>query len=129
VVDLARALGLDGIVVANTTASRVGLASPAASIVQDGGLSGRPLRARSTEMVRRAARRAQGGLPVVGVGGVASARDAWEKLRAGASLVQLYTGLVYRGPAVAREINLGLLRLMDRERVGSVAEVVGRDLA
>ena len=128
VVDLARALGLDGIVVANTTASRTGLASPAAEVVQDGGLSGRPLRDRSTEMVRRAAHRGQGELPVIGVGGVATAGDAWEKLCAGACLVQLYTGLVYRGPTVAREINRGLLRLLEREGVGSIAEVVGRDL-
>jgi dihydroorotate dehydrogenase len=128
VVDLALELGLDGLVVANTTVSRSGLASPAESILVEGGLSGRPLRARSTELVRRAACRAEGRLPIVGVGGVATAADVWEKLRAGASLVQLYTAMVYRGPAIARELNRGLLELMEREEVGSIAEVVGGDL-
>ncbi len=128
VVDVARELRLDGLVVANTTVSRTGLASPATALLREGGLSGRPLRARSTALVRRAAARAEGALAIIGVGGVSDAAGAWEKLRAGASLVQLYTGLVYGGPAIAGEINRGLLRLMDREGVGSIAEVVGRDL-
>lgn len=124
-VDLALDRGLAGVVVANTTLSRDGLVSPPALTGREGGLSGAPLRARSTEMVRRVAARAEGRLVVIGVGGVFTADDAWEKLAAGASLVQVYTGFVYGGPGTARAIAAGLLARMDREGVRHVSEVVG----
>src|SRR5205085_4256914 len=105
IVDLALERGLDGLVLANTTISRDGLISPAALLREAGGVSGRPLRERSTALLRRAFSRSGGRLVLIGVGGVFDAEDAWQKLLAGASLVQLYTGLVYEGPAVVRRIN------------------------
>jgi dihydroorotate dehydrogenase len=128
VVDLALARGLAGVIVSNTTLSREGLVSPPELAAQEGGLSGAPLRARATDLVRRVALRAQGRLVVVGVGGVFTADDAWEKLAAGASLVQVYTGFVYGGPGTARAIAAGLLARMDRAGVGHVSEIVGSAL-
>jgi dihydroorotate dehydrogenase len=93
-------LGVDGVIAANTTLSREGLTSPLAS--QAGGLSGAPLRERSTQMVRQICQRTQGKLPVIGVGGVMCAEDFRLKLEAGACLVQVYTGLVYAGPGLVR---------------------------
>ncbi len=124
-VDLANELGLDGVVATNTTTDRPdSLKSPNAA--EKGGLSGRPIRERATDQVRFVAERTD--LPVVGVGGVFTAEDAYEKIRAGASVVQLYTGLVYRGPGVARDINEGLLDLLDRDGFASVEDAVGADL-
>ncbi len=123
-VDLANELGLDGVVATNTTTDRPdSLRSPNAA--ETGGLSGRPIRERATDQVRFVAERTD--LPVVGVGGVFTAEDAYEKIRAGASVVQLYTGLVYRGPGIARDINGGLLELLDRDGFASVEDAVGAD--
>jgi len=123
--DLVTELGLDGVVAANTSTERPdGLESP--SRVETGGLSGAPIEERATDTVRFAAERVD--VPVVGVGGVATAEDAYRKIRAGASLVQLYTAFVYRGPSIAREINRGLLRLLDRDGFDSVTDAVGADL-
>jgi dihydroorotate dehydrogenase len=94
--------GADGLIATNTTLSRAGAFSPAAG--ESGGLSGAPLLARSTAALRRAQARAAGRLLLVGAGGVLSGDDAREKRRAGAELVQLYTGLVYRGPALVAEV-------------------------
>jgi dihydroorotate dehydrogenase len=93
---------MDGVVATNTTIERDGLKSKNA--LESGGLSGLPLRQRSTAMVRRIAQLSQGKLPIIGVGGVFDADDVREKLDAGAALVQVYTGLVYRGPGLARSI-------------------------
>lgn len=98
---------VDGIVATNTTITRP--ASDHAIYSETGGLSGRPLRARSTEIIRHLAK---SGLPIIGVGGIFNAADAYEKLQAGASLVQVYTGLVYEGPSIAREIVTGLKHLI-----------------
>jgi dihydroorotate dehydrogenase len=94
--------GVDGLIATNTTTSRVGVAERYQSLV--GGLSGAPLRARSTQVVRTIAKHTGGKLPLIGVGGILSADDALEKLDAGAWLVQLYTGLVYNGPGLVRQI-------------------------
>jgi dihydroorotate dehydrogenase len=99
-------VGLDGIIATNTTLSREGVSN---RVNETGGLSGAPLRARATQVIRYIAERTQGKLPIIGVGGIASAQDAIEKLDAGARLVQVYTGLVYRGPGLVREINRALL--------------------
>ncbi|MXR51915.1 quinone-dependent dihydroorotate dehydrogenase [Halovenus sp. WSH3] len=116
---------LDGVVATNTTTDRpASLRSPAR--VEGGGLSGEPIKARSTEMVRYVAQRVD--VPVVGVGGISSAEDAYQKIRAGARVVQLYTGLVYEGPSLARKINRGLLELLDRDGFESVEAAVGADL-
>jgi dihydroorotate dehydrogenase len=118
-------LELDGVVAVNTTTDRpASLRSPHRA--ERGGLSGAPVEERATERVRFVAERTD--VPVVGVGGVSDARGAYEKIRAGARLVQLYTGLVYEGPALAREINRGLLALLERDGFDSVADAVGADL-
>ncbi len=98
--------GIEGVVATNTTVAREGLRS--ARRAEAGGLSGAPLRARSTEVVRQVARLTRGRLAIIGAGGVFTARDVKEKMEAGACLVQVYTGLVYRGPGLAREILRGL---------------------
>jgi dihydroorotate dehydrogenase len=110
ILEIARETQLSGLVATNTTISRAGLATPAATVAAHGagGLSGLPLRARATEVIAYLHRRSQGGLPIIGAGGIHSAQDALEKLAAGASLVQLYTGFVYEGPALVSRINRAL---------------------
>ncbi|WP_424002200.1 quinone-dependent dihydroorotate dehydrogenase [Haloarcula salina] len=123
--DLVTELGLDGVVATNTSTERpASLRSPNA--VEQGGLSGKPIENAATEMVRFVAERVD--VPVVGVGGVSTPEGAYRKIRAGASLVQLYTGLVYRGPSIAREINEGLLELLAEDGFDSVEDAVGADL-
>jgi dihydroorotate dehydrogenase len=118
-------LDLDGIVATNTTTERPDdLRGPHRE--ETGGLSGRPIESRSTDVIRFIAERVD--VPVIGVGGVFTAEDAYRKIRAGASLVQLYTGLVYRGPSIARDINRGLLALLERDGYESIEDVVGADL-
>jgi dihydroorotate dehydrogenase len=118
-------LGLDGVIATNTSTDRPeGLRGDAAD--ETGGLSGAPIEDEATSTVRFVAERTD--VPVVGVGGVSDAEGAYEKIRNGASLVQLYTGLVYEGPGVARRINEGLLELLERDGFDSIAEAVGADL-
>jgi dihydroorotate dehydrogenase len=127
ILELAGPRRLAGIVATNTTITR-----PAASdaglariYAQPGGLSGRPLRQRSTEVIRHLHRQSKGALPIIGVGGIFDAADAWEKVAAGASLLQIYTALIYRGPGIVREIVAGLrTRLAEQGRTG-LTQVVG----
>ena len=116
--------GTDGLIAANTTLRRKGLRSAARG--EAGGLSGRPLFPLALDAVRRLAGIVRGRVPIVGVGGISSAEDAYAFVRAGAALVQLYTGLVYRGPGVVREIQRGLVRLLERDGCASIAEAVGK---
>ena len=90
-------------------------------------MSGKPLRALATAFVRHLYRGVGGKLPIIGVGGIFTAADADEKIRAGASAVQIYTGFIYEGPAVVKRINRGLIRLLDRDGFESVSEAVGTD--
>lgn len=128
-VDIAGEEGAAGIIAVNTTVERGGLRTPAEAVnaLGTGGISGAPLRERATAAVRRIFCRTGGRLPIIGVGGIFTADDAWERIRAGASLVQLYSSLVYRGPGVVREINLGLLERVQRAGLRSVEEAVGVD--
>ena len=115
---------IDGLVVANTTVERkVGLVSPYAK--EAGGLSGRPLFAASTALLSDMYRLTQGRIPLIGVGGIANAADAFAKIRAGASLVQLYTALVFAGPILVSEIKRGLVSLLGVNGFSSIAAAVG----
>jgi dihydroorotate dehydrogenase len=116
---------LGALIVANTTISRPPLRSRYAA--EAGGLSGAPLRELALQRLRDFRRATGGALPLVGVGGIASAEDAWQRIRAGASLVQLYSAMVYEGPRIARAIVRGLEALMKRDGFSSVAEAVGTD--
>jgi len=118
-------LGLDGVIATNTTTSRPdSLKNP--NKAETGGLSGKPIESEATDQIRFIAERTD--VPIIGVGGVSDAAGAYEKIRAGASLVQLYTGLVFEGPAIARDINEGLLDLLERDGFDSIEEAVGVDL-
>jgi len=118
--------GADGLIVGNTTLDRpAGL--PAGARAFAGGLSGRPLMAPSTRALAQAARETGGRLPLIGVGGVASGADAYAKIRAGASLVQLYTALVFEGPGVVRAIRRDLAARLAADGFASVAAAVGVD--
>jgi dihydroorotate dehydrogenase len=121
---VALASGIDGIIVSNTTVTRPSeLRGPRAS--EAGGLSGLPLFAPSTEVLRDMYRLTHGRLPLIGVGGVASADDAYAKIRAGASLVQLYTALVFEGPGLLGQIKSGLAERLRRDGFASVGDAVG----
>ncbi|MGO9605708.1 MAG: quinone-dependent dihydroorotate dehydrogenase [Candidatus Binataceae bacterium] len=115
-------LGFAGIVATNTTLARaeVGIASN-----HEGGLSGHPLLERSRATIRAIRRQVGDRIPIIGVGGIASAEDAYQHIRAGASLVELYTGLIYQGPAVVGSINAGLAALLRRDGFRSISEAVG----
>jgi len=118
---------LDGLIVSNTTVARPEtLRSRHAG--ESGGLSGAPLFESSTAMLRRMYELTQGRLPIIGVGGVASGSEAYAKIRAGASLVQLYSALVFGGPALVGRIKRELYALMRRDGFTSIAQAVGRDL-
>ncbi|MFB6177489.1 MAG: nitronate monooxygenase, partial [Halobaculum sp.] len=118
-------LDLDGVVVTNTTTERPD-SLQSSRRAERGGLSGKPIEGCATELVRFVAERVD--VPVIGVGGISDAEGAYAKIRAGASVVQLYTALVYEGPTLARDINRGLLELLDRDGFDSVADAVGADL-
>jgi dihydroorotate dehydrogenase len=119
VADLALELGLDGIIATNTTTSRDGLASPAAEVAAAGagGLSGPPLRVRSLAVLRRLHARAGDRLVLIAAGGIETPDDAWERLQAGATLVQAYTAFVYGGPLWPRRMHAGLARRLAQGRV------------
>jgi len=119
------ASGIEGMIVTNTTIARPALSSRHAG--EQGGLSGRPLFAPSTEILRQMRQRVGTRIVLVGVGGVSSGADAYAKIRAGASLVQLYTALVYEGPGLVARIKRELLALLAQEGFSSVAAAVGAD--
>ncbi len=129
VLELATPHDISGIVATNTTLSRppTGDLTLEKIYSETGGLSGKPLRARSTEIIRHIFKQTRGQLPIIGVGGVFSADDAWEKICAGASLVQVYTGLVFEGPGLAKEILCDLVLRMEKEGVEELKEIIGRD--
>jgi dihydroorotate dehydrogenase len=126
IVEVARTRSLAGLIVSNTTLARPdGLRSAARG--EAGGLSGRPLFESSTAMLREAWRLADGRVPLIGVGGVASGADAYAKIRAGASLVQIYTALVFQGPGLVGRIKSELAALLRRDGFARVADAVGAD--
>jgi dihydroorotate dehydrogenase len=129
IVDLAQQSKLAGIIATNTTIRRDGLKTqtiggkPIAD--EAGGISGKPVRSRSTEVIRLIYRHTKGKLPIVGVGGIFTADDAWEKITAGASLVQVYTGWIYEGPGMARRVMAGLIDRLDTAGYSNITEAVG----
>jgi len=123
IAELAGAHRLDGLIVSNTTIARPPLRSRHAG--EAGGLSGAPLRDLAQRRLVDFRKATGGAMPLIAAGGIASAEDAYARIRAGASLVQLYSALVYEGPGLARRINRGLLRLLDRGGFASVGEAVG----
>jgi dihydroorotate dehydrogenase len=127
IVEAARGAEVAGIIATNTTTGREGLRMDASRVAAcgDGGLSGAPLRERSTRAVAALRLLTRGTLEIVGVGGIFNAEDAWEKICAGAGLVQLYTGFVYEGFGVARRINEGLAVLLERHGFRTLDEAVG----
>jgi dihydroorotate dehydrogenase len=128
IADVALETKLDGLIVSNTTVARpADLRS--ASREETGGLSGKPLFAASTACLAAMYRLTEGRIPLIGCGGVSSGRDAYAKIRAGASLVQVYSALIFRGVSVVMEINLELARLLRADGFTSVAEAAGADHA
>lgn len=127
IVAVATEANIAAIIATNTTIRRDGLQTPAAEVQKlgDGGLSGAPLQTRSNQVISIIYNLTRGKLPIIGVGGVFSPEDAWEKICAGASLIQLYTGFIYEGPSVVRRINEGLAAIMKREGFTSLDEAVG----
>ncbi len=127
IVDLCMRIGIAGIIATNTTISRDGLLTPDAAAMGAGGLSGRPLRGRSTEVISTIYRHSNGKLPIIGVGGIFTAEDAFEKIAAGASLVQAYTGFIYNGPSFPMTINRDLAAILSAREFSSLDEAVGSD--
>jgi dihydroorotate dehydrogenase len=108
IIDIVNVTKIDGVIATNTTISRDNLKSDNKTEV--GGLSGKPLTNRSTEVIRFLAEKSNKSFPIIGVGGIHSAKDALDKLDAGADLVQLYTGFIYEGPKLVKDINKALLQ-------------------
>lgn len=127
IVDICLRLNLSGIIATNTTISRAGLKISAGKIeeIGAGGLSGKPLTARSTEVISTIYKYSKGKLPIIGVGGIFTPEDAFEKIAAGACLLQAYTGFVYEGFTFARDINFGLARILKEKGFQSLDQAVG----
>ncbi|HZG18013.1 MAG TPA: quinone-dependent dihydroorotate dehydrogenase [Candidatus Bathyarchaeia archaeon] len=118
--------GISGLIATNTTLSREPVKDhPHAE--QTGGLSGRPLEERATAWIREIYQEVGSKVPIIGVGGIFTGEDAYRKIRAGASLVQVYTGMIYEGPGIAKKINKQLIRLLERDGFAHIKEAVGVD--
>jgi dihydroorotate dehydrogenase len=127
IVEVIQRLNIDGIIATNTTIRRDNLQTDAQRVAAcgEGGLSGRPLKDRATQMIALLYELTGGRIPLIGVGGIFTAEDAWEKIAAGASLVQLYTGFIYQGPRVALQINEGLAKILAREGFANLEAAIG----
>jgi dihydroorotate dehydrogenase len=128
-ISIGMAHGVHGFVAANTASDREGLVTPSETLARigRGGLSGRPIEERATRLVAYLYARTGGQVPIIGVGGVHDGASAYRKIRAGASLVQIYTSFVYNGPGVVRQIKEELLELLDQDGFESVREAIGVD--
>jgi dihydroorotate dehydrogenase len=127
ILELVAPRGLTGVVATNTTINRPETLDPELGRIyaESGGLSGKPLQKRSTEVIRHLYRQTKGKLFVIGVGGVFTVQDAWEKITAGASLLQIYTALVYEGPGVASQLVRGIAGRLEERGMRSLSEAVG----
>jgi dihydroorotate dehydrogenase len=127
ILEVVEACRIDGIIATNTTIERDDLKTVGQQDLGSGGVSGRPVRQRSLELIRQIYVRTDGQLPIVGVGGIFDAADALETIRAGASLVQVWTGFIYEGPGMVRRINKGLARACRENGWTHISEAVGLD--
>ena len=130
ILSIAQQHGIDGLVATNTASDRQHLVTPEAELnrIGRGGLSGAPLTLRTTRLVRYLFEKTKGEVPIIAVGGIDSAETAYANIRAGASLVQLYTGLIYKGLGVVKKINKGLVRLLRQDGYQSISDAVGADV-
>ena len=134
IITLAKTYQLAGIIATNTTISRDGLKTQVIDQTgkspqeEAGGISGEPLRDRSTEVIRFIWQQTQGQIPIIGVGGIFTGEDAWEKITAGASLIQVYTGWIYEGPMMVHRILAGLLSKLEQSGLNSINEAVGLEV-
>lgn len=126
VADCLTEAGVDGVILGNTTLERPDYL-PANFYEQQGGLSGRPLTDKSTAIIKKFYKFTEGKLTIVGAGGISGAEDAYAKIRAGASLVQLYTALVFQGPELVSDILTGLVRLLEKDGLDHISKAVGKD--
>lgn len=122
ILDVCTEFNIDGIIAVNTTVGRDGVMRETNEV---GGLSGKPLAKRATEVIHYIHLK-KPILPIIGVGGIFTAEDAYEKIKAGASLVQVYTGFIYEGPAIVKNINEGLIELLKKDSYKNISEAVGR---
>ncbi|MFM6319730.1 MAG: quinone-dependent dihydroorotate dehydrogenase [Dolichospermum sp.] len=131
IISLAKTYQIAGLIATNTTISRVGLKTQIIEKTgkspqeEGGGISGKPVRDRSTEVIRFIYEQTQGQMPIIGVGGIFSAEDAWEKITAGACLIQTYTGWIYEGPMMVRRILAGLLTKLEEKGLTSISQAIG----
>ena len=131
-ITVAQTYQLAGMIATNTTIRRDGLKTQTIKLTgnpvteEAGGLSGAPLRGRSTEIIRYIHQQTQGQMPIIGTGGIFTAEDAWEKITAGACLLEIYTGLIYEGPWMVRRILAGLVQKLEENGLGNIAEAFGR---
>lgn len=127
IVSILKEVKLDGIIATNTTLSRSGLKTPTTKVegIGNGGLSGAPLTQRSNQVVGQLYAELKGDIPIIGVGGIMSGEDAWQMILAGASLVQIYTGFIYGGPTIVRDINRHIAKKLEQNGLSSVQEAVG----
>lgn len=130
VITLCKEQGVSGIVATNTTTSRPQSDDADVSKIysQEGGLSGRPLKNRSTEIIKFIYKNTKGSLPIIGVGGMFTPQDVWEKITAGATLVQIYTGMIYNGPMIVKTIVNGLYEILEQQGIKNIADAVGMDV-
>jgi dihydroorotate dehydrogenase len=125
IIEVVEAVKIDGLVATNATAfMREGLKSIHGP--QPGGLSGRPITAMVTSFIAHIYRITRGRIPIIGVGGIFTAEDAYDKIKAGADAVQIYTGWIYEGPGAVKRINQGLVKLLERDGLRNVTEAVGK---
>lgn len=124
---VAKAYEIDGFIASNTASDRAGLSASERRVreIGDGGMSGAPLHARSAQLVRYLYRATDGEIPIIGVGGIRDVDTAYETIRAGASLIQIYTGMVYEGPGLVKRIKQGLIDRLKRDGYSTIAEAVG----
>ena len=130
IVEVIERLGIDGIIATNTTTSRDHLRTDGGRVAAcgEGGLSGKPLKDRSTQMIAELYKLTGGRVPLIGVGGIFTAEDAWEKITAGASLVQIYTGFIYQGPRIAQQISDDLSKILAHAGFSNLDAAIGSNV-